>query len=139
MRNHAAFGASRREFLTTVAAAGVGALLPAKRSFAQTRPSAANAATVRIDIHHHIVPPSLLRALGTQRLAGASANWTPAQALEAMDQAGVSAGISSIAPAGDPFNDPSTAVRLCHECNEYAARLAADHRPRFGVFASLPL
>jgi predicted TIM-barrel fold metal-dependent hydrolase len=134
-----AFGASRREFLTSIAAAGVGGLLPAKRLFAQTRPSAANATTVRIDIHHHIVPPGLLQALGTQRLAGASANWTPAQALEGMDLAGVSAGISSIAPAGDPFNDLSTAVRLCHECNEYAARLAADHPRRFGIFAALPL
>src|SRR5437773_12549575 len=45
----------------------------------------------------------------------------------------------SIAPAGDPFNDPSTAVRLCRECNDYAARLATDHPRRFGVFASLPL
>ena len=115
---------SRREFLASVAAAGVGALLPT---------------TTRIDVHHHIVPPSLLQTLGTQRLGGASATWTPAKGLEAMDQAGVSAGITSIAPAGDPFNDPSTAVRLCHECNEYAARLAADHRGRFGVFASLPL
>ena len=56
-----------------------------------------------------------------------------------MDKAGVVAGISSIAPAGDPFSDPSTAVRLCHECNEYAARLATDHPGRFGVFAALPL
>jgi predicted TIM-barrel fold metal-dependent hydrolase len=115
---------SRREFLTSVAAVGVSALVPT---------------AVRIDVHHHIVPPSLLQALGTQRLAGASANWTPARALEAMDQGGVSTGISSIAPAGDPFNDPATAVRLCHECNDYAARLAADHRGRFGVFGSLPL
>ena len=132
-------GGSRREFLTSLAAAGAGALLPAKGLFAQTRPSAASATTIRIDIHHHIVPPSLLQALGSQRLAGASANWTPARGLEDMDRAGVSAGISSIAPAGDPFNDPSTAVRLCRECNEYAARLATDHPRRFGVFAALPL
>ncbi|HYR86128.1 MAG TPA: amidohydrolase family protein [Terriglobia bacterium] len=115
---------SRREFLASIAAAGVGALLPT---------------SIRIDIHHHIVPPSLLQALGPQRLAGASASWTPAKGLEALDQGGVSTGMTSIAPAGDPFNDPSTAVRLCRECNEYAGRLAADHRGRFGVFASLPL
>ncbi len=133
------YGGSRREFLRSFAAAGAGALLPAKGLFAQTRPSAASATPVRIDIHHHIVPPSLLQALGSQRLAGASANWTPARGLEDMDRAGVSAGISSIAPAGDPFNDPSTAVRLCRECNEYAARLATDHPRRFGVFAALPL
>src|SRR5262245_5465836 len=122
----------RREFLSSVAAAGMSALIPAERIFSQTK-------SVRIDIHHHIVPPGLLQALGTQRLGGASANWTPAQGLEDMDRAGVSAGISSIAPAGDPFNDPVTAVRLCHDSNDYAARLAADHRGRFGVFASVPL
>src|SRR2546426_5722495 len=115
---------TRREFLGAVAAVGVRALLPP---------------AIRIDIHHHFVPPSLLQALGTQRLGGASATWTPAKSLEAMDQAGVSTGINSIAPAGDPFNDPATAVRLCHECNDYAARLAVDHRGRFGVFAALPL
>ena len=127
----------RRQFLTALAALGAGALLPAKELLAQTGASATR--TGRLDVHHHIVPPSLLKALGTQRLAGASANWTPAKALEDMDQAGVTAGMSSIAPAGDPFNDPSTAPRLCHECNEYSARLAADHPRRFGVFASLPL
>ena len=115
----------RREFLSTVAAGGLQALLPAS--------------PVRIDIHHHIVPPALLQALGAQRMGAASANWTLAHALEEMERGGVSAGISSIAPAGDPFNDPSTAVRLCRECNDYAARLAIDHPRRFGVFAALPL
>jgi predicted TIM-barrel fold metal-dependent hydrolase len=122
----------RREFLTSVAAAGVGTLIPAERIFSQTK-------SVRIDVHHHIVPPSLLQALGTQRLGGASANWNINQALEAMDQGGVSTGMTSIAPAGDPFSDRSTAVRLCRESNEYAARLVADHKGRFGIFASLPL
>ena len=56
-----------------------------------------------------------------------------------MERGGVSTGINSIAPAGDPFNDPSTAVRLCRESNDYAARLAADYPRRFGIFASLPL
>ena len=115
----------RREFLASMAAGGLQALLPAS--------------TVRIDIHHHIVPPALLQAWGAQRMGAASANWSPARALEEMERGGVSTGISSIAPAGDPFNDPATAVRLCRECNDYAARLAIDHPRRFGVFASLPL
>ena len=130
---------SRREFLTSVAAAGVGAAFPAKELFGQTRQSSTGSGTVRIDVHHHIVPPGLLQALGTQRLGGASANWSPAKAVEELDQGGVSAGISSIAPTGDPFNDPSTAVQLCRECNDYETRLAADHRGHFGVFGSLPL
>jgi predicted TIM-barrel fold metal-dependent hydrolase len=125
---------SRREFLTLSAAAGLRALLPA-----QARPPAAGSATVRIDVHHHHVPPVLMQAFGAQRMGAASANWTPARALEEMEKGGVSAGMNSIAPAGDPFNDPSTAVRLCRGSNDYAARLAADYPRRFGIFASLPL
>jgi predicted TIM-barrel fold metal-dependent hydrolase len=132
------FGASRRQFLSSLAAAGISRLVPAQRFFSQKKPSS-TASTVRIDVHYHIVPPSLLQAVGAQRLGSASANWNLAQALEAMDQAGVSTGISSIAPAGDPFSDRSTAVRLCRDCNEYAARLASDHKRRFGIFAALPL
>jgi predicted TIM-barrel fold metal-dependent hydrolase len=107
-------------------------LLPAQT----TRPAAA---AVRIDVHHHHVPPALIQALGAQRLGAASANWTPAKALEEMERGGVSTGINSIAPAGDPFNEASIAVRLCRESNDYAARLATDYPRRFGVFASLPL
>ena len=123
---------SRREFLRSVAAVGVGAVIPAHTA-------AQSSTSVRIDVHHHIVPPALIQAWGAQRMGAASANWTPSKALEELEQGGVSAGMTSIAPAGDPFNDPSTAVRLCRECNDYAARLAADHPRRFGVFASLPL
>ena len=47
--------------------------------------------------------------------------------------------MSSIAPAGDPFNDPGTVVRLVRECNEYTARLAVDYPGRFGLMAALPL
>jgi len=133
------FGGSRREFLTVSAAAGMRALLSAHGLTAQTRSPAATTETVRIDVHHHIVPPPLIQAIGAQRLGAASANWTPMRAIEELERGGVSTGMSSIAPAGDPFNDPSTAVRLCRQCNEYGARLAADYPRRFGVFASLPL
>ena len=127
-------GNSRREFLSLWAAAGLRALLPA-----QTRPPAAVSATQRIDVHHHFISPALIQALGAQRLGAATANWTVTKALEEMEKGGVSTAINSIAPAGDPFNDPSTAVRLCRESNEYSTRLAADYPRRFGVFAALPL
>jgi predicted TIM-barrel fold metal-dependent hydrolase len=76
--------------------------------------------------------------LGAKRV-GVMANWTPATALEDMDGSGVSTVITSIAPAGDVLSDPSTAVRLSRECNEYAARLVVDHPGRFGMFAMIPL
>lgn len=136
-------GSSRREFLRSVAVAGAGALLPTPGGLAAQVTSSISGATGpkagRIDVHHHIVPPSLLKALGAQGLGLASADWTPEKALEDMNASGVSTGISSIAPAGDPFRDTVRAVRLTHECNEYAARLTSDYPRRFGVFAALPL
>src|SRR2546430_11755452 len=52
------------------------------------------------------------------RMGAASANWSPARAMEELEQGGVSTGMTSIAPAGDPFSDPSTAVRLRRERSE---------------------
>src|SRR5688572_16334889 len=127
-------GTRRRDFLAGLAVAGAGAWLTRHEPAAQTGVNPAR----RIDLHHHIVPPGLVQALGAQRLAG-SAGWSPSKALEDMDQAGVATGISSIAPAGDPFRDAALAVSLARDCNEYATRLAAEHPRRFGVFAALPL
>jgi predicted TIM-barrel fold metal-dependent hydrolase len=128
-------GLSRRQFLTGLGALGVGSAFP------NGGPAAAQTAAGarRIDVHHHLIPPALVKALGTAGLGAGSADWTPARAIEDMERAGVAAGLSSIAPAGDPFRDVERAVRLTRECNEYSARLAADHPRRFGVFAALPL
>lgn len=57
--------------------------------------------------------------------------------LEDMDGSEVSAAITSINPG--LLSDPSTAVALSRECNEYAARLVVDHPGRFGTFAMIPL
>jgi len=132
-----ASGGSRRDFLRSVAAAGVGAFLPAHLLGQGTSPGSTLRAG-RIDVHHHVVPPALVQALRA-RGVGAPVNWSVAKAIEEMDEAGVSTGMSSIAPAGDPFSDPATVVRLVRDCNEYSARLATDHPGRFGVMAALPL
>jgi 6-methylsalicylate decarboxylase len=140
---------SRREFLTSVAALGAGALaqstglpsagLASTGSIAQTGPAPVDSRGVRIDVHSHVAPPALVQALGAQRLGGGLAGWTPEKSLQDMDAAGVSTSMISIAPAGNPFSDPATATRLTHESNEYITRLAADHPGRFGLFASVPL
>ena len=83
----------RRQFLAGLTALGTGVLLARDESLAQTGRLAAG----RIDVHDHFVPPNLLKALGTQRLGGASATWSPAKSIEDMDQAGVSTGMCSIA------------------------------------------
>jgi predicted TIM-barrel fold metal-dependent hydrolase len=140
---------SRREFLTSVAALGASTLVPSiglpstewlsTELIAQTRSGSVGSGSGRIDVHSHVAPPRLIRALGAQRLGGGLAAWTPEKSLADMDGAGVSTSMISIAPAGNPFSDPATATTLTHESNEYIARLATDHPGRFGLFAAVPL
>lgn len=130
---------SRREFLGELpgrfALAGAGSLL------AKQLRGAVGATAALIDVHHHFYPPAyvteLLRANETQYLATAK-EWTPARSLEDMDKAGVSTAILSITTPGVSFADATVARRVARESNEYAARLASDHRGRFGNFAILP-
>jgi 6-methylsalicylate decarboxylase len=124
--------ASRREFLKSAAATGAGLILPATTLLAQTTSRATGAKAGRIDVHNHIVPPALKQAVSAEQLGAGVANWTPDKTLQDMDAAGVTTAITSLAPAGDPS---AVAVRVARECNEYAARLAADYPGRFGVFA----
>jgi len=139
---HSHFCSSRRAFMQSALVAGAGAVLSSSPPFlstliAQSAQAAAGAKTGRIDVHYHITPPSLLQAFGPQQFT--NANWNVDQTLLDMERNGVAAVICSIAPQADPFADPSKAVRLTRECNEFFARLASDHPGRFGVFAALPL
>lgn len=134
-----ASSASRREFLRSVAVVGVGAMLPATGLIAQVASTGGGPKAGRIDVHNHYGSPALTAAVGEKRLGAAVAGWTPEKALADMDGAGVSTGLLSIAPQGDPFGDPATAVRLARDCNEYAAKVAADHPGRFGVYGMTPM
>ena len=125
---------ARREFIAGIAALGAGVLLPRAESSAQTV-----ATPHRIDVHHHLFPPTYIAAALAMKVEGPRADWTPARSLEEMDRAGVAVSIMSIAAAGVSFLDDAGTRRLARECNDYAARLAADHPGRFGIFASLPM
>jgi predicted TIM-barrel fold metal-dependent hydrolase len=93
-----------------------------------------------IDVHHHLGPPAYVSELARRRLnEPVLERWTPAQSIEEMDQAGIATSITSITNPGVWFGDDAAAVALARACNEYAARLVADHRDRFGMFAILPL
>ena len=132
-----ACGLSRRELLRTAAVLGAATILPTvgRRSLiAQVASSNTAAKTGRIDVHNHLTPPILLQTVGAAELGG-FAKWTPEQALEAMEQSGVATGITSI----PPHYDPATVDKISRPSNEYAARLAADHPGKFGVFAFVPL
>jgi 6-methylsalicylate decarboxylase len=56
-----------------------------------------------------------------------------------MDKAGVAVAMLSITTPGVNFTSGEAARKLARECNDYAAKLVADHPGRFGSFAMIPL
>jgi predicted TIM-barrel fold metal-dependent hydrolase len=93
-----------------------------------------------VDVHHHLYPPDYLAALVERKIAPQPArDWTPAKSIEDMDRAGVETSITSITAPGLSFVDPGFLQRIARECNDYAARMAADYPGRFGLFGTLPL
>lgn len=96
----------------------------------------------RIDVHHHLFPPPFVTRLIEQDhylARGVARNWTPQVSIEDMDAAGVATAITSITAPGLACIAPDRLFAVNRECNDYGARMAADHRGRFGLFASLPL
>jgi 6-methylsalicylate decarboxylase len=99
---------------------------------------------MRIDIHHHIVPPRYFevtreRILKTTPRPEVVLQWTPERSIETMDAAGVSVGFTSVSVPGLWFGDLAQTQRLATLCNDYAADLVARHPKRFRMFAMLPL
>ena len=94
----------------------------------------------RIDVHHHIAPPDYIQELLPSRhLPPPLANWTPEGSIETMDQGGVDVSLTSITLPGLWFGDLEQTRRLARLCNDYAAKLRADHPGRFGMFVNLPI
>lgn len=124
---------SRRQLLVGGAAIGLTASGFAPKVFAQAKPH-------RIDVHHHVVPPSWLQAMN---LIGRSnpplIHWSVQKTLDDMDKGGVATAIlSPTSPQVTPLGKEA-AAKIARECNEYGKKLMADHPGRFGVFATLPL
>jgi 6-methylsalicylate decarboxylase len=95
----------------------------------------------RIDVHHHVSPPSYLKEI--DRVGFFSPpfkNWSITRALEDMEQGGVATGIISLPhPVAVWPGDVAEGRRLARDWNEFATRLAQDHPGRFGLFATLPI
>jgi predicted TIM-barrel fold metal-dependent hydrolase len=129
----------RRQFIAGLAAAGVTALVPDILKGAQVRPGAA-APPHRIDVHYHGNSPGFIAAIKARNTGQTPLmNWTPAKALEDMDRDGVATSIMSTSEPSVHFGDAAAARALARECNEFGARLVADHPTRWGMFATLPL
>ena len=119
----------RRTFLSGLAGIGAASWFPT---------AAAAEKPHRIDIHHHLFPPSYsaaVVALGQPP----TPKWTPAQSVEEMDQSGIATSVLSLSPPNVVFPDPAVARRLAREVNEYGAKMAKDYPGRFGLFAVLPV
>jgi predicted TIM-barrel fold metal-dependent hydrolase len=101
----------------------------------------------RIDVHHHIVPPSYARWLASEGLRDAGGReiprWSAEDALALMDEHEIATAVVSVSTPGvhlHPGADRQGVARAkARELNEFAARLAQDHRGRFGFFATLPV
>ncbi len=124
---------SRRELLAGGTALGLVAGGLAMPAIAQAKPH-------RIDVHHHVVPPSWLQAMN---LIGRSnpplIHWSVQKTLDDMDKGGVATSIlSPTTPQVTPLGKEAGA-KIAREANEYGKKLMADHPGRFGVFATLPL
>jgi predicted TIM-barrel fold metal-dependent hydrolase len=132
-------GASRREFLKTLAVAGASVALPASELLAQV----ANGTTAgRIDVHHHMTPAFYAKAMQQGIGATTPRTWTPDLSLELMDKAGVATAMLSPVQnvVRDSLSDRSERARsLARQNNEYGAQVVKDHSARFGLFAALPL
>jgi predicted TIM-barrel fold metal-dependent hydrolase len=128
---------NRRQFVrgvtsaATVAAVGLGRSQNALA--AETKP-------YRIDVHHHLSPPSYIAAsVGANFGDGLMRKWTPEKSLADMDEGGIAVAMLSVTQPGVNFTSGDAARKLVRECNEYSAKLIADHPGRFGGFAMLPL
>ena len=96
----------------------------------------------RIDVHHHLFPPPFVVALREHEhylAAGVARHWTPQISLDDMDAAGIAMAMTSITAPGLALVSPARLFAVNRECNDFGARMVADHRGRFGLFASLPL
>jgi predicted TIM-barrel fold metal-dependent hydrolase len=129
--------ASRRQFLTGLAALGAAAVIPQSGSLilgARAQTSTARTKPRRIDVHHH---PSLPRSASsasapaqrTFSTGPAPAVWTPDSAIAMMDEGGTDLTILSSGGNDGP---------MCRAYNDYMAKLRSDYPGRFGMFASVP-
>ena len=124
----------RRSFLRGAAATAGLAATAVRGARAQTGEPA------RIDVHHHYTSPALLAMMkGRRTNQGFNMAWTVQKSLDAMDAAGVATAVVSTSDPGVFFGDYDAAKALARDCNDYQARLAADHKGRFGMFTTLPL
>ena len=98
---------------------------------------------LRIDTHHHVIPPDYRKALQKAGIAAAGGrelpDWSPEASLQTLAELGVGTAILSVSTPGTTFLPPADAAALARDLNDYTAELAAAHPDRFGFFATVPM
>jgi predicted TIM-barrel fold metal-dependent hydrolase len=97
-----------------------------------------------VDVHHHLADERYIALVAEkanlpEQQRRMLSNGTAAKSLEDMDKAGVARALLSLTTPGVWFGDAAEARRLARAQNEHFAKVAADHKGRYGVFAVLPL
>jgi predicted TIM-barrel fold metal-dependent hydrolase len=91
-----------------------------------------------IDVHHHIAPPAYI-AQGGSGVGSALKTWSIAKSLEDLEEGGIASAIVSVTQLAKHISSDEQRRTLARACNDYAAKLVADHPTQFGMFAVLPL
>jgi 6-methylsalicylate decarboxylase len=99
---------------------------------------------LRIDTHHHMIPPDYRKALrraGIDEAGGrALPDWSPEGSLQTMADLGVATAIVSVStPCTTFLLDAADACALARDLNDYGANLVASAPDRFGFFATVPM
>jgi 6-methylsalicylate decarboxylase len=99
---------------------------------------------VRVDTHHHTIPPDYRKALrraGIDEAGGrALPDWSPEGSLQMMAELDVATAILSVSTPGTTFlPNPADAAALARDLNDYGADVVASAPERFGFFATVPM
>jgi 6-methylsalicylate decarboxylase len=136
-------GASRRDFLAGLMAAGAASMIPTGALHAA--PAAKHHGV--IDVHHHFWAPEYLKVQNDWSAAhhvrpyAAMEKWTPEVSLAEMDKNGVRTSVLSLASISDGFwdLDPQSADKTVRASVDFAKKMQSDHPGRFGLFAPLSM
>ena len=94
----------------------------------------------RIDVHHHVTPPSLrTEKMRAGAGGGPTYGWTIEKTLEDMEKGDVRGVVISMPYPVDIWPNPKDTLGITREWNDYVAGLVHDHPGRFGQFTMLPI